>query len=732
MNIGNVILLACLTLWYAVCRSVFRLGVRDAAWAVWLGAYAFVFVSTEALSALRALGRPGILVAWCAVLGIAGVLLWRRRRMVVPVVVTEPVVWGRALGALRSLFPVAFWVCAGLFLFTAVHAVLSPPFEIDAMTYHLPRVQHWLANRSIGFYDTAIVRQNYQAPGYSFALCHLIALTATDRWVNLIQWIAYGMGGVTASLIAREAGARLRGQGLAGLLAWSLPAAISQSFTCVNDQFAAVPVLGFVLALIRWLRAPDRMRHGIVAGAAMGLALLAKWTALVYVAAFALPVSVAALVSVGRRSGFGRAARLAALLAFVALGGVCVILPHVARNLRMYGDPFSGEPPGMLTTVRLTPRKVAVNVVRHVATHLTFPLRVLNRPLERAVAKWAGAELNDPDITYCGAVYDWPFALIPPLGKGTASAANPLHLLLFTVAGAVWLIRWKRNRDLVMAFGLPVWIGAGMYCLLFKWQLWSARLQIPLFLLMGTGVAVWLERCRPGARVRAGVLGVMMGYAAFHLFLRPTWYLPPFLYGRGTPGGGIPEHVSVAKKVRMLMAGNWPRAELRHMARTVPPEMAWGYSLFFTPRDRQYLGNETFLERNTEYAVLRECLAFLLEACGRQGFCPTIGLLISSENGRLAPEARLMPYSYEYLFWALARNVTGTGFPRFAHFGTDDPERVAQRVMGGRPGLIVSDRTRERVLERLARTREVSCVQSNRLFAVYAVRPFSGKGVSGQ
>ena len=42
---------------------------------------------------------------------------------------------------------------------TAFTALSSVPNTWDSMTYHLPRIEHWLQNQSLGFYPTSITRQ---------------------------------------------------------------------------------------------------------------------------------------------------------------------------------------------------------------------------------------------------------------------------------------------------------------------------------------------------------------------------------------------------------------------------------------------------------------------------------------------------------------------------------------------------------------------------------------------
>ena len=112
---------------------------------------------------------------------------------------------------------------------------------------------------------------------------------------------------------------------------------------------------------------------------------------------------------------------------------------------------------------------------------------------------------------------------------------------------------------------------------------------------------------------------------------------------------------------------------------------------------------------------------FLQSDEARNLYHSTTGLLIASDHGNIAPEINVLPFPYEYVFWAWVRNFSGSGALRFEHFGSSDPEALAQRCFGAKPGLVVSDLTRQSVLARLAETRSVECLLSNRCFAVYSV-----------
>jgi len=110
----------------------------------------------ELLSAVGMLNRPTVIVLW-ALAAVAVGYLGRRR-------FTRPRIRELWAGADRLERAVAV-VLGGLFLADLAVALLAPPNNFDSQTYHLPKVEHWVAQGGVGFYPTVIDRQLAMAPG---------------------------------------------------------------------------------------------------------------------------------------------------------------------------------------------------------------------------------------------------------------------------------------------------------------------------------------------------------------------------------------------------------------------------------------------------------------------------------------------------------------------------------------------------------------------------------------
>ncbi len=706
------------------CEKGCENGVRDAVVGGWVFVSLLVFVASEALAAFGRFDPSSIRTLWLVLAGavLAGVI--GVRGAVVRAVRRALRECAAAVREGLRLFPAALPAAALILALTLIHALVAPSFDVDSLSYHLPRAVHWLVNGSLEFYETAIARQNYQAPLYSMCLAHLMALTRSDLLFNLIQWTALLVNAAALSLIARELGVGRRGQWLVALLSVGIPQVISQVIVSVNDLFAAAAVTAAMLYLVRFLRGRE-LRAGIALrlAAAMAVACLAKYTSLVHLAGIAVPLTVIGVVRTGRRLSWRRAAAGAALLAAAALAASLMLLPQISRNLRHYGDPFSGEPPHLMTTVNLTPGKLAVNWLRHCSMHAAFPLYALNRPVESAVRRVSGDLVEDPDITYQNDLCFTGYRIFTPLGKFSSNASNPVQFFLYAALLTLMAATGFRGGAAAAEYSVvPVVFGSLLYAAVFKYQPWCARLQIPYFMLMVLGGVLWLEgrRCAvKGGRVCAFL---SLGYGVLHLLLLPNWYMPAFLYGELPASSGLGPEASLAQKISALRCAECARLSIRQMQQSVPPAMQNGYSIFWTERNRLYFGNQYHYDIYNLYEACVEVCDYIRRGAGVEGLSANVGLVISSDHGNTYPEnasAARRPFSKEFLLWRLMDNISGEAPLRFVHFASGDPAGRAERCFGGESGVILSDNSRESVIKELQASARLEYAFSNRVFTVY-------------
>jgi hypothetical protein len=443
-----------------------------------------VFAITELLSALRLL-RPWPLAAvWALVTAAFLALALRLRR--------SP----GSLHAASSTLPAWALIPAALSLaVTLIVALVAPPNSTDSMTYHLTRVAVWIQRESIEPYATSTIRQAFMPVWAGYAVLNFQLLAGgSDRFAPLVQWLAFAGTLPLSAGIARRLGADRSAQGLAVLCAATAPMVVVQASSTQVDLVTAFWCAAFV-----WAAVDVRERRGaetvLLPGAALGLAVATKGTALVVCAPFALGWLLDRVTVGGWRRG---------LAAACGLGATALALnaPIFVRNLRMFDHPLG--PASQRTALGNEshgPGALASNLLRNATLHLAAPGDGRwNATLANGVVRLhqaAGLDPSDPRTTW----HENRFG-IRPLRTKESRTGNPVHFVL-ALLSLLLLVR-RGSPPLQRRYALALAGAALLFCWAFKWQQWHARLHTPLFVLAAPLVAAVLGRSLP-ARATAGL-----------------------------------------------------------------------------------------------------------------------------------------------------------------------------------------------------------------------------------
>lgn len=427
--------------------------------AVCVGLYAAL--SAELLGNFSAFAYPGIMISWLLAAG-GAVWLARQQGWSLP-----KLVWPEERFEQAALLSCV--LVAGVCLVTAL---LSPPNNYDSMTYHMPRVVHWLQNRSLRQFPTQDLRQICFPPGSTYLIAELQAITGGDRFANLQEWAAFVGLMAAVALCAKRLGGDRRAQWLGAALVAGMPLVVLESTSAQNDvlvTFWVVSTLAFCLS-----------DEPAWACGALALANLTKPTGLM----FGGPVLLVGL----QRSKEPWPRRLWVWSA-VAVAAQLPAVPHYLRNVDVFGSPMGG-----ITIAAMSRHSLSALVscgLRDVA--LQIPLPGFWALVVHA-HRWLGLNPNDRATSLGPFVRQrWDRLLNRLLYPDEDFAASPLQFVL--IAAALYRRRWK---DVAAA----ATVGALAYAGLIKWQEWGNRLVMPLFGLGLPLAAVWAsERWKPWAQL---------------------------------------------------------------------------------------------------------------------------------------------------------------------------------------------------------------------------------------
>lgn len=177
----------------------------------------------------------------------------------------------RALRRLRTPWAAGWFL---LWLLAVLGGAAHAPNNIDALTYRLPRVLHWLADGGWHWLAVNVPRMNYSGVGMEWQMAPILAVFRSDRLLFLLNALpALLMPGLVFSVF--------RDMGVAGRIAakwmWLLPTShvfILQAGGIGNDANSAI----YLLAAFHFIAVARRRRNvKWLMLAALAAALLTAW-----------------------------------------------------------------------------------------------------------------------------------------------------------------------------------------------------------------------------------------------------------------------------------------------------------------------------------------------------------------------------------------------------------------------------------------------------------------------
>lgn len=492
--------------------------------------FAFIAVSTEILSAFHWIDLPHLLGIWgllclSCIAGVAFRKSWRDSFSLTETRISPVSIL--LLGVIVFILAVTF-----------ATALLYPPNNWDSMTYHMARVPHWIGNRSVSFYPTAIGRQNFSAPLAEFAILHLQLLSGSDLFANFVQWTCFVASMAFGALIAAELSLNRREQLMSAVIIATIPMAILQSTSTQTDLVVSSFILAFALFMLRlWKK--FNIENIFFASLSLGLALLTKGTAYIYCA----PLGLALALPILKASSFPLLIRRTGGLLLVCLIGIALSNGHFIRTYRLYGSPVYADD-NKICNEDLSVPALLSTIPRNLSVHLGTSSPRLNQAIYRTLGLVLGKQLNNRDNSYLGI----PFSITPYRCHDDYSG-NPIHMLLALAALALALVWARRQFSQRTWYAIALILGGCLYCFCIKWQPWTSRLHTPLFALSAPLIVMALTQHAKG----------IVGYVAI-LFM--VLYSFPF---------------ALTNELRPLLSKEWQQKERNELYFMYRPELYQSY-----------------------------------------------------------------------------------------------------------------------------------------------------------
>ena len=421
----------------------------------------FIALSTELLSVFDSIAYIWLVLCWTVYL--SGLAVWRYRSQPT----AEPV--PRPQTTVYQNILLALLLC--IFGVSGITAIVAAPNNFDSLTYHLPRIMHWIQNRSVEHYPTHIDRQLVLAPFSEFGIMHLQILSGGDRFDNCVQWFSMVGSALGVSLIVRALGGSLNSQIVSAVIAVSVPMGLLQSTSTQNDYAVTFWLVCLTYYVIKAKQCPDA-RHALLVGLSLAFAIFTKGTAYLVALPFMLVYTWVVITATGFKKATAYLLVVAAMILLVNGG-------HYARNMKVYGNPISPGTGNDIICKSVGVRPTISCITKNVATQLVSGFRDADLALAALtgyVHDAIGVQINDPDLTA-----DRDFVLQTRTHEDFAS--NHLHMMLMLVAAVALVLGRKRYPRDTMLFAAAAILSFVVLSAGIKWNPFISRYFLPVLVI---------------------------------------------------------------------------------------------------------------------------------------------------------------------------------------------------------------------------------------------------------
>ncbi len=437
--------------------------------------------STEVLSLLNALNFKGLVFFYVVAIGTIWIVILATRSNNYPLGYNFKRPRLSRVDYILGLFLLLF------FLTQAIISYVFPPNNWDSMTYHLPRVMHWMQNQSVAHYASHNPWQLLYPPFAEFAILHTYILTDSDYFAQSIQWVAMVGSCVGVSLIVRELGSSVRLQLWSSILAATIPMGIYEAVSTQNDYVLTLWVVAATYYFLTFI-GNQSASAAIMVAISIGLAIKTKGTAYIFLA----PVVLLYLGLILKRKNI-TLIKLGILIAVMAVG---INASNFIRNTDLYGDPIGLSVGKSAATPAFRVATLYSNAWRHLAYNMASESKEVNNFITSVTVgmhRIFGLDVADPQISA-----DKYFFI--PYGRLLYSenyAPSPFHLFYFLLSLVVfYLVREKVNSRVYVLFFILL-AGFVLFCSYLKWQFFAGRLLLPVLVLSTAFTAiVWDQALR--------------------------------------------------------------------------------------------------------------------------------------------------------------------------------------------------------------------------------------------
>lgn len=486
-----------------ICEKAFA----DSIWFMVL----FTYIVTEICSFWHMIDRTIIIGSWTCLTLLLLILLIVNGKKKVGIIKVEKDRENRAIRLFLGI------ICVGVLILSAV----SITSNWDSMTYHMPRVMHWIQNKSVDFYATSEVRQITSPPLAEYMIMHVMLLSGSDKFVCMVHGMSYVLSAGFIYFISIKMKVEKRYAYLAVFLFLMMPPAIAEAVTTQNDLFSALIMLLFFYYYLDFVYQSDltiskeTLVLSVKLGTTIALGYLAKSNVLIIMA---ILIGYLGIIKIWQKEKFKNMLFAGITGIVTAVIGIC---PFMIKSYKVYGTLFpSSQTEGITVTtldIRLLIANCYKNMVKYVSTPLIPGINNFLMRVGHVIERVFRIDINDPAIS------TMEFTL-PDGDKAyqQSMAANPVVMLLclLVILGIIFKKCEKPKLEMRMFFCTI--LGLLATCTISKWSPWKVRYFLPFSVIAIIFICLFIGQIKEEYKWKDAFIGfiicfgLLSGYGALH------------------------------------------------------------------------------------------------------------------------------------------------------------------------------------------------------------------------
>ncbi len=474
----------------------------------------FIWLQITFLSIINSINKSAIIITWIASIFI--LLIFTSLRD-----------FKKVFKFQSNQFKNPIYIAAAFIVFTTLFlAIYSPPNVNDSLEYHLPKIEHWIQNNNTDNYPTPILTQLYLAPFAEYLILNVKILTSTDRFDNIVQWIAFISSALVVSLIAKNIGISKYGQIISFFLAITLPMAILESTSTQNDLVAAFFILCTVMFLLEITdkESINKITYYLI-GIVAALSIFTKGTSYLILPSFFL-------ILVGYSFKFSAKNALTGILIIMLLI-FTINSPLYVKNLNLSENILGFDSnQNMFQNQTIDISTYFSNIIRNIALHIQIPSYHLNENISQFISNallYINIDPHNPANTFGNTEFKIPF-----LSFSEGTTGNFWHFILILSTFIIVSIRLAYNNSVIKNIPAKQWLlfisiflSFSTFCLFLKWQPWNSRFHIIYFFLFIPFILLFHKHSKNRRRIYSFILIVSFLQAIpFLIFNRSRQIIP--------------------------------------------------------------------------------------------------------------------------------------------------------------------------------------------------------------